>query len=109
MLNFMETLYADGEPSAQAGQPSLIETLIPFLFIFIAMYFFMIRPQAKKAKEHADLLGSLKVGDEVVTSGGIIGRIKTVSDDFVSLDIGSSSLKVMKSHVSHLTKSKKAS
>ncbi|MBC61716.1 MAG: preprotein translocase subunit YajC [Zetaproteobacteria bacterium] len=109
MPTFFTTLYADATQSSQAvAQPSLIESLIPFFFIFIAMYFFMIRPQAKKAKDHADLLKDLKTGDEVVTSGGIIGRIKSVSDDFVSLDIGNSSLKVVKNHISYLTKTKKS-
>jgi preprotein translocase subunit YajC len=53
-------------------------------------------------------LANLKAGDEVVTSGGIIGRVKSVADNFVTIDAGSTSLKIMKSHVSGLTKPKEA-
>ena len=105
---FASTLIAS-EAGAQASagkaaQPSIIESIIPFFIIFIAMYFIMIRPQAKKAKEQAKLLKSLKAGDEVVTTGGIIGRIKSVSDLFVSIDVGNATLKVLKENISRFTK-----
>ena len=87
-----------------AGQPSFVESMIPFLLIFAAMYFLMIRPQAKKTKEHASLLSSLKPGDEVVTSGGIIGRVRSVADEFVSIEAGNGTLKVLKENISRLTK-----
>jgi preprotein translocase subunit YajC len=64
------------------------------------MYFLVIRPQQKKAKEHQALLTTLKVGDEVVTTGGIIGRIKAIADAFVTLEAGpNTTLKVQKSHI----------
>ena len=68
------------------------------------MYFLIIRPQVKKTKEHTDLLQGLKPGDEIVTSGGIIGKIRSNSGDFVSLDVGSTTLKVMKENIAGLTK-----
>ena len=92
-------LYAGEVTGQAAAQPSLIESMIPFLLIFVVMYFILIRPQAKKAKAHKVLLESLKVGDEVVTSGGIIGRIKSLAENFVTLDVGNASLKVLKEHV----------
>ena len=109
MLHFFsQALYASAESAANTAatnaQPSLIESLIPFFLIFVAMYFVLIRPQAKKAKEHQNLLSSLKPGDEIVTSGGIIGRIKSISEDFVSVDLGSTHIKVMKEHISKFTK-----
>ena len=101
MMLFESTAFASEAPAGTAGkQPSLFESMVPMLLIFVVMYFVMIRPQAKKAKEHANLLKNLKVGDEVVTSGGIIGRIKSVSDSFISLDTGGAALKVMKEHIS---------
>ncbi len=84
---------------ATKAQPTFFENMIPFLLIFVLMYFLMIRPQVKKAKEHTNLLKGLQVGDEVVTSGGIIGRIRSVSDIFVILDLGSTTAKVLKENI----------
>ena len=61
---------------------------IPLILIFVIFYFFLIRPQQKKVKEHKSMVASLKRGDEVVTSGGIIGRIERIlGDDKVDLSI----------------------
>ena len=54
---------------------------IPLILIFVIFYFFLIRPQQKKLKDHKSMVASLKRGDEVVTSGGIIGKIERVLDD----------------------------
>jgi preprotein translocase subunit YajC len=76
---------------------------LPAVFILI-MYFLIIRPQTKKQKEHMKLVSELKAGDEVITSGGIIGRVKSVADTFITLDIGSNvALKIAKNHVTSLT------
>ncbi len=95
-------LWAD-EAAAVATKPSLIESLVPFVLIFAMMYFLLIRPQLKKAKEQATLLKDLKPGDEVFTSGGIIGKIRTVADRYVIIDAGNTTLKIMKDHVTGLT------
>ncbi len=97
---------AEKATSQTAAQPSFLEQLVPVGIIFLIMYFLLIRPQAKKAREHQELVQGLRAGDEVVTSGGIIGRVKTVSDSFVSLDVGTTTLKVLKEHVASLTKGK---
>ena len=61
---------------------------IPLILIFVIFYFFLIRPQQKKAKEHKLMVASLKRGDEVVTSGGIIGKVERIlGDDKVDLSI----------------------
>ncbi len=61
---------------------------IPLILIFVIFYFFLIRPQQKKIKEHKAMVASLKRGDEVVTSGGIVGKIeKVLGDDKVDLTI----------------------
>ena len=54
---------------------------IPLILIFVIFYFFLIRPQQKKIKDHKSMVGSLKRGDDVVTSGGIVGKIEKVNDD----------------------------
>ena len=61
---------------------------IPLILIFVIFYFFLIRPQQKKAKEHKLMVASLKRGDEVVTSGGVIGKVERIlGDDKVDLSI----------------------
>jgi preprotein translocase subunit YajC len=94
--------FAQGAP-AQA-QPSTWEMLVMPAGFLAIMYFFMIRPQQKRAKDHKAFLNALKPGDEVVTTGGIIGRIKTVQDTFVSVEVAANTIiKVVKSEVSGLT------
>ena len=58
-----------------------IAQFIPLILIFVIFYFFLIRPQQKKIKEHKVMVSQLKRGDEIVTSGGIVGKIEKVSDD----------------------------
>ncbi len=60
---------------------------LPMILIFGVMWFLMIRPQMKKAKEHKALLAALSKGDEVVTGGGLVGKITKVGDNYVSLEI----------------------
>ena len=61
--------------------------LLPIILMFVVLYFLMIRPQMKRAKEHKALIEALAKGDEVVTGGGIAGRISRVSDNFIALEI----------------------
>lgn len=93
----------EAEQVGSAAQPSLFESMIPFLIILILMYFLLIRPQVKKSKQHSSLISTLQVGDEVVTSGGLIGRIKSVSDAFIVLDLGSTTVKILKENITRLT------
>lgn len=102
------SLYAAGEQLAtqQPQQPTLIEGLVPFVLMFVVMYFLIIRPQSKKMKDQTNMLAGLKPGDEVITSGGILGRVKSIADEVVTLDLGSTSLRVVKSHISALVEKK---
>ena len=79
---------------------------ILMMVVFIAIfYFLLIRPQQKKAKEHQAMVTKLSTGDEVVTSGGILGKIVEVGDAFVTLEIGASEsvrIKVQKAQVTSL-------
>jgi len=78
---------------------------IPLILIFVIFYFFLIRPQQKKIKEHKAMVGSLKRGDEVITSGGIFGKIEKVhEDDKVDLIISDGiTVQVVKSTIQSLT------
>ena len=78
---------------------------IPLILIFVIFYFFLIRPQQKKVKQHKSMVASLKRGDEVITSGGIIGRVEKIYDDD-KLDLLISDnveVKIVKSTVQSLT------
>ncbi len=78
---------------------------IPLILIFVIFYFFLIRPQQKKIKDHKSMVAALKRGDEVITSGGVIGRIDKVhEDDKVDLLISDGiTVKVIKSTIQSLT------
>ena len=81
-----------------------IGQFIPLILIFVIFYFFLIRPQQKKIKDHKNMVSSLKRGDEVVTSGGIVGKIEKVhEDDKIDLLISDNvTIKVIKSTVQSL-------
>ena len=75
---------AQAAPGAQ-GSP-MAGLLLPLVFIGI-MFFFMIRPQMKRAKEHRELIAKLAKGDEVITNGGIAGRVDDIGENFISVEI----------------------
>jgi len=77
--------YAQAVPGA--GGPGPMMTLIPFVLIFVIMYFMVIRPQQKKSKEHQELLNKLKKNDEVMTSGGIYGKVVDLKETVVTLEV----------------------
>ena len=87
MSFFIESAVAEGG-AAQGGDPG---SLVIMMVIFAAVFYFMIwRPQSKRTKEHKNLMSGLSKGDEVVTNGGMIGKVAKVSDDFVPPCSGSS-------------------
>jgi preprotein translocase subunit YajC len=73
--------------SAPAGQPDPLTSFLPLILIFAVFYFLLIRPQTKRAKEHKKMVSELKNGDEVVTSGGVLGRIVEAGDQFLTLEV----------------------
>ena len=79
--------FAQAAPAADA--PSPFVSLMPLLLIFVVFYFLMIRPQQKRHKEHQLMLGALKKGDQVITGGGIYGKVMRIEDDKVAVEIAS--------------------
>ena len=79
--------------------------LTPLILIFVIFYFFLIRPQQKRAKDHKNMVAQLKRGDQVVTSGGIVGRIERIlEDDKAELTIAENvNIKVVKSTIQSLS------
>jgi preprotein translocase subunit YajC len=79
---FISSAYA--QDAAQTGG---LMSFLPLIVIFAVFYFMLIRPQMKRSKEHRQLVSQLGKGDEVVTNGGLLGRITDVSESFVTLEI----------------------
>jgi len=75
--------------AATGSTASTLTTILPLVLIFVVFYFLLIRPQTKRAKEHREMVAKLAVGDEVVTNGGILGRIGEVGENFVTLEVAS--------------------
>ena len=72
--------------AAPSGDPGYIG-LLPIVLMFVLLYFLMIRPQMKRAKEAKAMIEALQKGDEVITAGGVLGRITKLSDAYISLEI----------------------
>ncbi len=79
--------YAAG-PGGGGDTMSLLMSVAPLVLIFIVFYFLLILPQKKKAQEHKKMLDSIEKGDDVVTSGGIHGKVVGVADNVLTLDVG---------------------
>lgn len=73
--------------AAQTGGGMDLVGLLPIVLMFVLLYFLLIRPQTKRAKEHRIMLDNLQKGDEVVTAGGALGRVTKIGDQYVSLEI----------------------
>lgn len=94
---FIENAWAQDAPPAGGG----LMGLLPLLLIFVVFYFFLIRPQMKQAKEHKQMVEALAKGDEVVTSGGLVGRITAIGENFIQVEIAQGiEVKVQKHSVS---------
>ena len=82
---FITPAFAQG---ATAGGSDMIVSLLPFVAIFVIMYFLILRPQQKRSKQHQEMVKNVRRGDNVVTSGGLIGKVtKVVDDDQVEVEI----------------------
>lgn len=98
----MEFFISNAYAQQAAPQGSLID-LWPLVIIFIAFYFLLIRPQQKKQKAHNEMVAALQVGDEVMTAGGILGRVTGVSDHYAVVQISDNTeIKVQKSSVAQV-------
>ena len=83
-MNFFISDAMAAEPMAQ-GDP--LTSFLPLIVIFVIFYFLLIRPQSKKAKEQKQMVQALAKGDEIVTNGGVLGKITKVGDNFLSLEV----------------------
>ena len=102
-LNHLFTMLAAVEPAGQQQGPPAWTQLVLFVPIIIMFYFLLIRPQQKKAKEHAQLIKTVKAGDKIVTSGGIVGIIVSVREKAVTVRSADTKLEVTRTAIAEIT------
>jgi preprotein translocase subunit YajC len=83
---FISNAFAQAAPAAASSENSLLG-MLPLVLMFVVLYFVMIRPQMKRQKEHKAMVEAIAKGDEVVTAGGVIGKISKLGDNFVHIEV----------------------
>lgn len=86
---FISNAYAQAPAAADAGLMGNLSTFLPLVLMFVVMYFLMIRPQQKRAKEQRNMMEALAKGDEVITAGGLLGKVSKVTDTYITLEVAS--------------------
>ena len=84
-MSLISNAFAQGTTSG--GAESSLMSFLPLILMFAVLYFIMIRPQMKRQKEHRSMLSAMAKGDEVVTTGGVVGKVTKVSDAYVGVEI----------------------
>jgi len=84
---FISQAFAQAAPAATGGSENSLISLLPIVLMFVVLYFIMIRPQMKRQKEHKAMIDALAKGDEVVTSGGVLGKVSKMGDTFVGVEV----------------------
>ena len=98
-MSFISNAFAQG--ATGGGAESQLMSFLPLILMFAVLYFIMIRPQMKRQKEHRNMLAAMAKGDEVITSGGIVGKVTKVSEAYVGVEIADGTeITVQKSSVS---------
>ena len=87
----ISSAFAQTAPAAAAGgdMQSSLMGMLPLLLMFVVLWFLMIRPQMKKAKEHKAMVDALAKGDEVVTQGGLLGKVSKLGDSYLEIEVAS--------------------
>ena len=86
-MNLLDFVIAPAYAAPAPAAPSMLSTLMFPIILIAIMYFLMIRPQMKRAKEHRNMLEKLAIGDEVITGGGIAGTVRQIGESFVTVEI----------------------
>ncbi|HWP20030.1 MAG TPA: preprotein translocase subunit YajC [Burkholderiaceae bacterium] len=84
---FISDAFAQAAPAAQPGAESTLVSLLPLVLMFVVLYFIMIRPQMKRQKEHKAMIEALAKGDEVVTAGGVLGKVSKLGETYLHLEV----------------------
>jgi preprotein translocase subunit YajC len=86
-MEILDFFIASAHAQDAVTQPGGLMSFLPLIIIFVIFYFLLIRPQMKRAKEHKNLVANLNTGDEVVTNGGLLGKITKVGESFVTVEL----------------------
>lgn len=86
-MSLIPSAFAATTATGTASTATNFMSFLPMIVIFILFWFLLIRPQQKKAKEHSKMVSELKSGDEIVTNGGILGKISKITEQFILLEI----------------------
>jgi preprotein translocase subunit YajC len=84
---FISEALAQTAPAPAAGGESSLLTMLPLVLMFVVLYFVMIRPQMKRQKEHKAMIDALAKGDEVVTAGGVLGKVAKLGESYVHVEV----------------------
>ena len=85
---FISQAFAQAAPAAAASSTeSTLFSMLPLVLMFVVLYFIMIRPQMKKQKEHKAMIEAIAKGDEVVTAGGMLGKVNKLGESYVALEV----------------------
>lgn len=85
---FISSAFAQTAPAAAGGDmQSTLMGMLPLVLMFVVLYFIMIRPQMKKQKEHKAMIEAVAKGDEIVTAGGVLGKVSKIGDTFLGLEV----------------------
>mgnify|MGYP005842749223 CR=1 FL=1 len=101
MLEFLSELLIPSAMAQAAGeQPSVLMSILPLVFIVVIFWLLIIRPQMKRTKQHRELVSNLAVDDEIVSAGGLLGKVTEVGDNFIKVELADGVLvKMQKSSV----------
>ena len=99
----MDFLISDAYAQVEGEAGGSLFSLLPLVVIFVLFYFLLIRPQQKRAKQHKEMVAALSKGEEVVTNGGLLGKVIEVDDNFITVEISSGlNVKVQRQAVSQV-------
>jgi len=84
---FISSAFAQSAAAAGGDMQSTLMSMLPLALMFVVLYFVMIRPQMKKQKEHTAMISALAKGDEVITGGGLLGKVSKMGDTFLGLEV----------------------
>ena len=90
-------------PQGQQSQAPAWTGLAPLVLLFVAFYFILLRPQQKKAKEHAEMLKTVKAGDRIITNGGVVAVVITVKEKTLNVRSADAKFEIIKSAVAEIT------
>ena len=101
---FISSAFAQSAPAAaEGGLMGSLTGMLPLVLMFVVLYFIMIRPQMKRQKEHRAMIDALAKGDEVVTSGGLLGKVARLGEGFVHLEVAEGvEVQIQRSAVAHV-------